>query len=434
MEPRPFPSQSAQNVQSDTDPAALADMGNFTGMSFYGAPPIQRQEEEPEETAPETIQAKCSECEAESPEPTVQRREEEEDGSDESVSLQRMAEEFSEDETPLQAKLSVGKPGDKYEQEADSMAARVMAMPEEREEEEGSLQAKTQIQGKEATPEVPANFESQLAQHKGSGQPLSDDTRAFMEPRFGADFSNVRVHETPDLTNAIQAQAFTHGQDIYFNSGRYNTGSSGGKELLAHELTHVVQQSNSVTRPNISMQRKQGKKLPKQLTHKIGKLDYYRERNRDYIRRHKIPPPPDYYLDYGDKYAIRFTKVLRPKLSKKGQFWIDKTFILLQQAMEDRLIKSRTAFDLLEQNADEFRNFAYGTHPDAYLDGGLDELPPTDLFEIFITPDLADILSISGVKQVIITGLGLLDRWIDADSKKAKRGGSFGGGGASGTW
>ncbi|MEM6433957.1 MAG: DUF4157 domain-containing protein, partial [Cyanobacteria bacterium P01_D01_bin.115] len=202
-----------------------------------------------------------------------------------------------EEETPIQAKLTIGQPGDKYEQEADQMATKVMAMPDsavQREampEEEDELQAQPQLQ-REAMPEedealqmrpqlqlqttlkdddtlqikpqnsklkpqnskspflqakgdapsAPANFDHQLARHNGSGQPLSDETRAFMEPRFGEDFSNVRVHETPDLANAIQAKAFTHGQDIYFNSGKYNPGSSGGKDLLAHELTHVMQQ------------------------------------------------------------------------------------------------------------------------------------------------------------------------------------------------
>lgn len=187
--------------------------------------------------------------------------------------LQRQAEpalEKDEEELPVQAKLTIGQPGDKYEQEADQMAAKVMAMPDSAvqrevmpeedeelqakpqlqreampEEEDETLQAKPQIQAKGTAPEAPANFDSQLAQQKGGGQLLSDETRAFMEPRFGADFSNVRVHETPDLANAIQAQAFTHGQDIYFNSGKYNPGSSGGKELLAHELTHVMQQSSA---------------------------------------------------------------------------------------------------------------------------------------------------------------------------------------------
>ena len=275
MEPRPFPSQSAQNVQSDTDPAALADMGNFTGMSFYGAPPIQRQEEEPEETAPETIQAKCSECEAESPEPTVQRREEEEDGSDESVPVQPMAEEgeaVSEDETPLQAKLSVGKPGDKYEQEADNMAAQVMAMGDptaenvQRQEmgEEETLQQKpladnvtpvVQPQTSETPQQDSAsqNLESQLAAEKGGGSPLSDEVQGFMEPRFGADFSEVRVHTgsaAVQMNQELGAQAFTHGNDIYYGKGK----APGNDALTAHELTHTIQQGGSTSYPGISMQ------------------------------------------------------------------------------------------------------------------------------------------------------------------------------------
>ncbi|NEQ33509.1 MAG: DUF4157 domain-containing protein [Leptolyngbya sp. SIO4C5] len=208
--------------------------------------------------------------------------------------LQREAiDEEKEDNTltaPVQTKLTMGQPGDKYEQEADQMAAKVMRMPESRvrvgegksggveqavqrlpqekedelqqkplvqretmpeEDDEETLQPKPQLQAKGTAPEAPANFDSQLAQHKGSGQPLSNETRAFMEPRFGTDFSTVRVHETPDLANAIQAQAFTHGQDIYFNSGKYNPEASGGKELLAHELTHVVQQVGSKNPPNL---------------------------------------------------------------------------------------------------------------------------------------------------------------------------------------
>ncbi|MEJ2212092.1 MAG: DUF4157 domain-containing protein, partial [Anaerolineae bacterium] len=67
-----------------------------------------------------------------------------------------------------------------------------------------------------------------------------------MEPRFGADFGGVRVHTGGDavqLTQHVQAQAFTHGQDVYFGAGKYNPGTDAGKHLLAHELTHVVQQT-----------------------------------------------------------------------------------------------------------------------------------------------------------------------------------------------
>lgn len=89
------------------------------------------------------------------------------------------------------------------------------------------------------------SLEQQLGDSKGGGSNLSDEARSFMEPRFGTDFSDVRVHtdsNSVQMNQDIQAQAFTHGQDIYFNSGKYSPDTNEGKSLLAHELTHVVQQ------------------------------------------------------------------------------------------------------------------------------------------------------------------------------------------------
>ena len=63
---------------------------------------------------------------------------------------------------------------------------------------------------------------------------------------FGKDFSNVRIHTDQaavDMNRQLKSQAFTHGKDIYFNQGRFNPESKTGKQLLAHELTHVVQQN-----------------------------------------------------------------------------------------------------------------------------------------------------------------------------------------------
>ncbi|MEL7355577.1 MAG: DUF4157 domain-containing protein [Cyanobacteria bacterium J06560_6] len=156
-------------------------------------------------------------------------------------------EEKEEEKILVQTKLTMGQPGDKYEQEADAMAQRVMAMRENEVGEEAAgikgKQLSPKLQAKGTGLEMPPGFEQQLASKQGGGQPLSEEVRSFMEPRFGADFSGVRIHQEPALTSAIQAQAFTHGQDIYFNSGKYASGTDEGKELLAHELTHVVQQS-----------------------------------------------------------------------------------------------------------------------------------------------------------------------------------------------
>jgi hypothetical protein len=92
----------------------------------------------------------------------------------------------------------------------------------------------------EATPDV----ERAIQQARGSGQVLDSGVRAQMEPSFGADFSGVQVHAEADRLNRIlNARAFTTGQDIFSQQGTYNPGSLASQELLAHELTHVVQQN-----------------------------------------------------------------------------------------------------------------------------------------------------------------------------------------------
>ena len=99
-----------------------------------------------------------------------------------------------------------------------------------------------------------SNFESKLNNSKNKGNPIPENTRAFMESRFGADFSNVKIHtdsNSVQMNKELNAQAFTNGNDIYFNSGKFNPESSSGKHLLAHELTHVVQQNGSIQRKAI---------------------------------------------------------------------------------------------------------------------------------------------------------------------------------------
>jgi hypothetical protein len=90
--------------------------------------------------------------------------------------------------------------------------------------------------------------EETIESKRGGGQPLSNDTREQMEMGFGADFSGVRVHNdtaSHDLSRTLNARAFTTKQDIFFGEDEYNPGSEGGQELIAHELTHVVQQGGA---------------------------------------------------------------------------------------------------------------------------------------------------------------------------------------------
>ncbi len=185
----------------------------------------------------------------------------------------------------IQPKISVGAPGDKYEQEADQMAQQVMSMPaavthppiqrlEKQEEEKEPVQTKplaasiTPLVQRETAPEeleedkqpvqtkrslqratdgslqAGDNLESRLNSSADGGSPLPDNVRSFMEPRFGTDFSQVRVHtgsEAVQMNQSLRAQAFTHGSNIYFGEGKL----PGNNDLTAHELTHVVQQTSS---------------------------------------------------------------------------------------------------------------------------------------------------------------------------------------------
>jgi len=207
----------------------------------------------------------------------------------------------------IQAKLTINKPGDIYEQEADRVAEQVMRMEEprvqrqvepeeEEEEEEKTLQAKPltgqitplvhvqrqeepeeeeetlqtkplavqiapliqrqiepeveeePIQAKETsgqTPHVSPIVQNQIHSLRGHGQRLSPSLRNFFEPRFGHDFSHVRVHTDENAANsahAINAQAYTVGRNMVFGVGQYAPNTAAGRRLLGHELVHVIQQ------------------------------------------------------------------------------------------------------------------------------------------------------------------------------------------------
>jgi len=145
----------------------------------------------------------------------------------------------------IQAKLEISTPGDTHEQEADSMASKVM-----RKEDDRVMTKPSQITSKPSHQQTTTQFDSSIKSTKGSGSSLDKSTRNFMESRFKNDFSNVKIHTDSNASNmskSIHAKAFTIGNDIYFKSGMFNPASNSGKELLAHELTHTIQQKSSRT-------------------------------------------------------------------------------------------------------------------------------------------------------------------------------------------
>ena len=141
---------------------------------------------------------------------------------------------------------------------------------------------------------------------------------------------------------------------------------------------------------------------------RVGSPTYYQERDKDFVRRHvgTTIQSPSYYLNYGQKYYDRFHSELRPRLSPAGQQWLDRTAVNLQQAIEKRRASDPTSFAKLEEDPQAFLDFAFLTHPDAYLAGGLNGLPFWDLVEITLTPDLTDtFFNESGREQIYGTGI-----------------------------
>ena len=149
----------------------------------------------------------------------------------------------------IQTKLSFNKPGDKYEEEADSMAERVMRMPEPSVRAWNSRVSTDRLvqRGVAAdhgvTQEVPSVVHAALS---SPGKPIDANTRAYFEPRFGHDFSSVRVHTDSGAQASaarVGALAYTLKNDIVFAAGKYAIATTSGRRLLAHELSHVIQQS-----------------------------------------------------------------------------------------------------------------------------------------------------------------------------------------------
>jgi peptidoglycan hydrolase-like protein with peptidoglycan-binding domain len=181
----------------------------------------------------------------------------------------------------IQPKLTVNQPGDRFEQEADRVASEVMRMPDsqgtrrppqiqrlcaeceedlhrvelEKEEEEKFFQAKA-VPGHtlQVSPQVEAHIEGL----RGGGQQLPTCIRNFFEPRFGRDFSSVRLHTgagAAESARAVNARAYTVGKNIVLGAGELAPETNTGRSLLAHELVHTIQQAGSSEAPATRLQR-----------------------------------------------------------------------------------------------------------------------------------------------------------------------------------
>lgn len=166
----------------------------------------------------------------------------------------------------IQPKLSINQPNDIYEQEADAMADHVMRMPDPSaknssffhpaitpiqrkcahcEEEEKKAQRKENSNSETVASPQTENYINTAS----GGKSLSQSERNFFEPRFGYDFSNVQLHTNAaanESAKGINALAYTSGNNIVFGANQYQPQTDSGKRLMAHELTHVVQQNKNI--------------------------------------------------------------------------------------------------------------------------------------------------------------------------------------------
>ena len=157
--------------------------------------------------------------------------------------------------TFLQAKLIVGASGDSFEQEADTTAARVATggdASDVRPAPNVVQRTSTEAGSGAVTPSrsVEQGIQSGISGADGESSPIPDAPRSFFEGRFGRSFDDVRVHHGPrasSLSSGLGAHAFTVGRDIFFGAGEYAPERSDGRTLMAHELTHVVQQDGGAT-------------------------------------------------------------------------------------------------------------------------------------------------------------------------------------------
>jgi len=275
----------------------------------------------------------------------------------------------------LQPKLKIGQPNDKYEQEADHVADLVMRMPEpgmqrqaeeeliqtkplaeqitplvrrqvEEEEEEEPVQAKLLqrqeeseeqeeeelIQTKlnaEKTPHISRCLEAQIHSMKGGGQPLPRTVRNFFEPRFNNDFSQVQIHTDDKAAKSAQlinASSYTVGRNIFFGEGQYSPQTMPGRRLIAHELVHVLQQSNIKSATDkIQRERKAATRAGTRVSTKgariisaariclvVGK----KFNNQDHFNYTQVPPAPGWFYSSNSKLKPSWTATQIPQCLK----------------------------------------------------------------------------------------------------------------------
>lgn len=216
--------------------------------------PIQSKSEEPIQKADELTQAKREDAVQRADEP-VQARSQDEPVQKTDDSLESKHDEpVQKTHEPVQSKSPeepIQKADDSVQSKTDEPVQKANEPVDAKANDDPVQKADEPVQSKAAAaraPAVPMGFATGLAASRGEGRPLPSESRSFFEKRIGADFSSVRIHADQrgaDLSRSVHAKAFTRANNIYFAPGQYSPHTSSGQLLLAHELTHVVQQGHA---------------------------------------------------------------------------------------------------------------------------------------------------------------------------------------------
>jgi hypothetical protein len=231
---------------------AINRKSNGQGTQLHEEDGVHLQEEEEELQMQEGEEEVQMQKEEEEPiqmqeeEELVQPREEEEEVQTQEEEEEQVQQQ-EEEEEPIQMQ---------EEEELVQPQEEEEVQTQEEEEEPIQMQEEDELQMKSGNgkPRMSDDLSQQISSAAGRGSSLPASTQSEMSDSIGYDFSDVKVHTGPEsvqMNKAMGAQAFTHGNDVFFNSGKFNPESTNGKHLLAHELTHVVQQGKGRVAPHV---------------------------------------------------------------------------------------------------------------------------------------------------------------------------------------
>lgn len=241
------------------------------------------------------VQAMCADCK----EKGVQRMADEEESQ-----VQKMEEEevqMKQEEEPEVQMVEEEEVQAKQEEEPEvqlmeeeEVQAKEDEEPEVQAMEEEEIQTKPQLMHKSTNGRNvgTSTLATQLSNSRGSGRPMAAGLQAKMGNAFGQDFGGVRVHtgsRAAEMNKGLRARAFTHGSDIYFNNGEYRPESTAGQRLLAHELTHVVQQGGGNKMKKESLVQKQ--ENDEMTASSSRPLDHFRIELKAWIPHNKVVDP-----------------------------------------------------------------------------------------------------------------------------------------------